>query len=185
MNSSGDNWNVGDSDAYDVDVQNIVAHEAGHWLVLSDLYADNNQDKTMYGVSGEKDLIKRSLASGDIAGIQTIYPIQTSVQNIMHVWSMTMTPSAGGANYFINTGVTVVDDKNTPVPAAVVYTDTVLPDGSKVSSNMETNNQGVATFKLKSKQTGLYTSTVTDITKEGWMYDSETIIETSLTIPVP
>ena len=42
LNSSGENWNAGDSAAYDVDVQNIVAHEVGHWLVLSDLYADNN-----------------------------------------------------------------------------------------------------------------------------------------------
>ena len=142
-------------------------------------------DKTMYGVSGEKDLIKRSLASGDIAGIQTIYPAQTSGQNIMHVANIAMTSSSGGANYFINTGVSVADNNNTPVPAAIVYIDTILPDGSTVSSNVETNNQGIATFKLKSKLTGPYISTVTDITKDGWTYNPGNIITTSLTIPVP
>jgi len=65
------------SDAYDVDVQNIMTHEAGHWLVLGDLYASYNTDKTMYGYSGEFELMKRSLTSGDSAGIQKIYPGST------------------------------------------------------------------------------------------------------------
>lgn len=60
--------------AYDVDVQNIMTHEAGHWLVLGDLYATYNSEKTMYGYAAELELQKRSLTSGDLAGIQKIYP---------------------------------------------------------------------------------------------------------------
>jgi hypothetical protein len=72
---AGETWNVNDtSTAYDVDVQNIMTHEAGHWLVLGDLYATYNSEKTMYGYSGEFELKKRSLTSGDLAGIQKIYP---------------------------------------------------------------------------------------------------------------
>ena len=31
-------WSEEQSSAYDVDVQNIMTHEAGHWLVLDDMY---------------------------------------------------------------------------------------------------------------------------------------------------
>jgi hypothetical protein len=62
------------SEAYDVDVQNIMTHEAGHWLVLGDLYNKPASTQTMYGISPEFELLKRSLESGDKAGIQEIYP---------------------------------------------------------------------------------------------------------------
>ena len=77
-------WPVGQaSSAYDVDVQNIMTHEAGHWLVLGDLYEDNPRFvtsdlyETMYGFASEFELQKRSLESGDEAGIQTIYGAQS------------------------------------------------------------------------------------------------------------
>lgn len=72
---AGESWTFGDeSAAYDVDVQNIMTHEAGHWLVLDDLYATYNSEKTMYGISAQLELKKRSLTSGDEAGIRKIYP---------------------------------------------------------------------------------------------------------------
>ena len=68
-------WGTPDTEApYNVDVQNIVTHEAGHWLMLGDLYNKPANDQTMYGRSAEFDLQKRSLESGDEAGIQEIYP---------------------------------------------------------------------------------------------------------------
>ena len=67
-------WMEGQSYAYDVDVQNIMTHEAGHWLVLDDLYQKPAGQQTMYGISAELELKKRSLENGDEAGIQEIYP---------------------------------------------------------------------------------------------------------------
>ncbi len=66
-------WTAGNSPAYDCDVQNIMAHEAGHWLCLNDLYNKPASTQTMYGISPEFELQKRSLESGDIAGVQAIY----------------------------------------------------------------------------------------------------------------
>jgi len=51
-----------------------MTHEAGHWLVLDDLYEGFNGAKTMYGLAGEFELNKRSLDNRDIVGIQAIYP---------------------------------------------------------------------------------------------------------------
>jgi hypothetical protein len=76
QNGSGDeDWDNGDTAGkYDVDVQNIATHEAGHWLLLGDMYNKPASEQTMYGRSAEFDLQKRSLQSGDIAGIIEIYP---------------------------------------------------------------------------------------------------------------
>ena len=63
---------TGDPNAYDV--QNIMTHEAGHWLLLEDLYTKKAREQTMYGYGVMGELKKRSLESGDVAGIGQIYP---------------------------------------------------------------------------------------------------------------
>lgn len=62
---------IGDSSSYDV--QNIVTHEVGHWLLLEDLYQKPAGYQTMFGYGSKGELKKRSLESGDLAGLQAIY----------------------------------------------------------------------------------------------------------------
>jgi len=76
VNTTGEDWTAGNTTAYDVDVQNIATHEAGHWLMLLDMYNKPANEQTMYGRSAEFDLQKRSLESGDIAGVLEIYPAE-------------------------------------------------------------------------------------------------------------
>ena len=52
------------------DVQNIAAHEAGHWLMLNDVSCS---EETMYRYAAPGETKKRTLGSGDIAGIEFIY----------------------------------------------------------------------------------------------------------------
>jgi len=59
------------------DVQSVCAHEAGHTLVLNDLYNAADKEETMYGYISLGEVKKRDLYSGDIAGIRYIYPIRT------------------------------------------------------------------------------------------------------------
>lgn len=56
-----------------MDLQNIVTHELGHSAGLSDLYNTSCSQETMYGYSTEGEVTKRSLESGDIKGITTLY----------------------------------------------------------------------------------------------------------------
>ena len=62
---------LGDTSAYDV--QNIMTHEAGHWLMLLDLYQWRTQKLTMYGYGVVGELQKRTLGLGDELGIDRIY----------------------------------------------------------------------------------------------------------------
>jgi len=56
------------------DVQDIMTHEAGHWLMLLDLYQKGASAQTMYGYGSTGELNARSLESGDLAGLRKIYP---------------------------------------------------------------------------------------------------------------
>jgi len=66
-------WGDADVDPTVMDLQNIVTHEFGHAVGLSDLYTSSCSAVTMYGYSGEGETIKRTLETADITGLQKMY----------------------------------------------------------------------------------------------------------------
>lgn len=56
------------------DVRSIYTHELGHWLSLFDLKMRMQSAQTMFGITAPGEIRKRTLALGDIAGLQTAYP---------------------------------------------------------------------------------------------------------------
>ena len=66
-------WGNAEFDPTVMDLQNIATHELGHALNLADIYDSTKSYLTMYGYSNNGDIEKRTLAAGDIAGIQKIY----------------------------------------------------------------------------------------------------------------
>ena len=60
-------------DASKMDFLNIFTHEQGHSTGLNDQYSGSCSLVTMYGYSTEGEIIKRTLESPDIKGIQTLY----------------------------------------------------------------------------------------------------------------
>jgi hypothetical protein len=79
-NSTGsyvDPYNLGISNAFDL--RNIGTHEAGHTLMLDDIYDDTGTDTrekllTAYGYGSYRELIKDTLQAGDYLGVNSIYP---------------------------------------------------------------------------------------------------------------
>jgi len=55
------------------DIQNIATHEAGHTLMLRDLYMSGASELTMYGYGSRGETKKISLGTVDINGIHSIY----------------------------------------------------------------------------------------------------------------
>lgn len=71
--NSAFSWGDGAADPAVMDVQNIATHELGHSAGMDDLYTTSCNLETMYGYSGEGDILKRDLNAGDIKGITTLY----------------------------------------------------------------------------------------------------------------
>ncbi|MEM0475834.1 MAG: matrixin family metalloprotease [Candidatus Norongarragalinales archaeon] len=56
-----------------MDFENIATHELGHGVGLNDLYDNKCSEQTMYGYAVEGETKKRSLESGDAAGVKALY----------------------------------------------------------------------------------------------------------------
>ncbi len=56
-----------------MDVQNIVTHELGHFLVLDDLSSPKTFDLTMYGFSDTGEIKSRTTGFGDELGVAELY----------------------------------------------------------------------------------------------------------------
>jgi hypothetical protein len=66
-------WGV-DGAADRFDIQNAATHEAGHILVLDDLYDPTAAERVMYGYIRKGETHKRALHRDDIASICALYP---------------------------------------------------------------------------------------------------------------
>lgn len=56
------------------DVQAVTTHEAGHTLVLGDLYKSQDAELTMFGYASLGEVKKRDLGAGDVLGVRKAYP---------------------------------------------------------------------------------------------------------------
>jgi hypothetical protein len=55
------------------DIRDIMTHEAGHWIMLGDLYNGKDSLLTMYGYGSTGEISKDTLAYGDELGVEAVY----------------------------------------------------------------------------------------------------------------
>ncbi|MGB7533299.1 MAG: hypothetical protein WA977_10070 [Halobacteriota archaeon] len=117
--------------------------------------------------------------------------VSEQAQNTMHVDSIDMWNTEVGLSgkYWIYTKVKIVDASNAAVVGATVYLNTTLPDSTNESDFGDTGDDGWTEddeFKYgKTETTGTYTSTVTNVAKDGWTYVPADNVETSNSTTVP
>jgi len=101
----------------------------------------------------------------------------------MSVAAIDMSSSSRGRNNTVTTVVTIEDENGEPVLGATVnlsMTGAVTSSGSSV-----TGADGTVSFSISSRNSGDYTSTVTNVTHSTLVYDASANLETSETLPVP
>jgi hypothetical protein len=106
--------------------------------------------------------------------------------NVMYVSQFRMSYNQPKPGKYVAIGGVQIREMSGPrVPDAVVSAEWTLPDSSVVPGSATTNAQGIATFQVKSTQTGTYTLCVTDVTKAGLTYDPTLNLTTCDTVVVP
>ena len=103
----------------------------------------------------------------------------------MHVASIDMFYEQKRAMYFVNSAVTIHDSTDQPVVVAEVAVRFIQPDGSQRDYTAVTGDDGAAAFKIRTKAAGTYQSTVTNVAKEDWDYDSTANVESSEQLTIP
>jgi hypothetical protein len=99
--------------------------------------------------------------------------ISTGSAETIHVQRIKMRYSlVGKTRYKVTAEVRIVDDNNQAVSGATVYVLWTLPNGTDEQES-ETKTTGTARFTVSSTQTGSYEICVTDVVKEGWLYDPD------------
>jgi hypothetical protein len=152
-----------------------------HSITLTDLI----QETTYYYEVQSTDQ-EGNTATDNNNGSYYTFTTEAEPNNIMHIYSIDMWYEQAGVNYYIYTKVKIVDSSDNAVDGAAVYIETTLPDSSKISDDDITGSDGTVTFSYgKTKITGTYTSTVTNVVKTEWTYDPDSNVETSEQLQVP
>ena len=125
----------------------------------------------IYNVEGTYT-VNLTVADGDGATSEDSAAAVVTLANTIFVYSIDMWNTAAGRNHFIYTMVTIRDSEEAPMPEAMVTLETTLPDNSIISDSGSTNDDGIVTFKLRSRQTGMYGSEVINVVKTNWRYDT-------------
>ena len=130
--------------------------------------------------------IARALHEGILAYFDGQEPPPTPEPGgAMHVAAVEMELRYKGRNALLDTTVVIQDSDGQAVSGALVWVTTMQPDGSTVDYSGTTGDGGSVTFTLRTRQAGLYTSTVTGVQKAGWSYDAGANVETANSLEVP
>ena len=102
--------------------------------------------------------------------------VNVTVQNTvasgtMHVSAINMSYTSQGPNRTVYTAVTIVDENGAPVAGATIDISLAIPGAGTATGSAITGADGTATFSYKSKNTGTYTATVTNVSHSSYTYD--------------
>ena len=111
---------------------------------------------------------------------------QAPAQDSVHVESIALRyVDLGSGRYSVQSTLRIRDQDGQLVPAATVSSEWTLPNGVSRLQNATTNTLGIARFRLTSRLTGVYEFCVSDVVKDGFVYDPSMNGETCDVITVP
>jgi hypothetical protein len=106
-------------------------------------------------------------------------------QDTLHVQAIKMKYLERNGKYAVFSTLRILDQDNQPISEALVSGEWTLPDGSTAAQEAPTSFRGIARYRVKSTQTGLYGFCVTDVVKAGYVYDPDQNGETCDELVVP
>jgi len=166
----------------------VTIEETGQLATTGDngAYAISDVEGGTYNITAVKDGYSSQTMTVPVDADTTVdFTLEEITEELqeLHVNSIDMWYRPAGPNRFVSTKVEIFSSDSATVSGATVYLKTTLPDDSIILSSGDTADDGTITFEIKSRQTGTYTSTVTNVVKDGWKYNPEgTETSESLTV---
>lgn len=151
-------------------------------LLVQNIYDDPIQNMINDGCSN-LNCRRGEIANSIHQGILNYFDFVSS--GSMHVSAIEMSYDTKARNYFVYSQITIVDEDNNSVPGAYLTVSLIQPDGDEISITEISGVDGVVTFKFRSNQTGLYETIVTNVSKDGWIYDYSANVESSENLEIP
>lgn len=178
-------WNANSEP--DLDHYNIYRNGVKIAETTSTSYADTGlQPSTTYtyevsavdtsGNEGQKSNPVSATTQEGSANVMYVYAIDMWYQPV-YWWIFLL-------GYDVYTKITVHDGNGSPLAGVTVYLDMTLPSGSHATGSADTGTDGTVTFRYQRGSSGTYISTVTNLVKTGYTYDSSMNIETSESITI-
>ncbi len=122
---------------------------------------------------------------GDWGPFSAVFLDVTAGANTVHVDGIKLRYRERIGRYLVISALRILDQNGQRVAEAAVDVEWTLPDGSQESQQALTNVRGLARYRVKSMQSGVYQICVTDVTKDGYVYDPTQNEETCDTLTVP
>ncbi|MCB9418536.1 MAG: S8 family serine peptidase [Ardenticatenaceae bacterium] len=110
--------------------------------------------------------------------------LQASSGTAMHAAGIDMSYTLQGKNFNLYTAVTIVDEFGVPVTGADVALTIETPGGSLVADSGVTDDSGIITFRLRTRQPGRYEATITGVTHAELEYQPDANAETSASLTI-
>ena len=138
-------------------------------------YVDTN---VAFDVTGETAYVVTAVASSDLSSPRSYLniiltdPSLPSASTLLRSNEITLdVRSRRNAVNFTGT-VVVMDENHAPISGAAVSVEWTLPDGTALAQSGSSSGTGEASFKV-SGEGGIYTLTVTDISKGEYLFDPD------------
>ncbi len=151
-----------------------------HSIVLLDLIPETTYFFEVESTDGDGNM-----ATDDNSGSYYSFTTDSEPSNAMHVYSIDMWYTQAKNKYTIYSRIKIVDAGGNSAEGATVNIDLALPNTVVISMSDVTDSNGEVTCTYgPTPKTGTYITTITDVVKSGWIYNSEDNLETSETLSV-
>ena len=172
---------------------------AGAWVQVAKLTADDGAYYDRFGtsvsVSGDTALVGapgadvREPQSNDVGGHMDqgaayVYGLPEPTMHVQYIFMRYVELRPDRCRYTVQGIVRILDQHNAPVEGATVDAEWTYPSGTTLTQAQPTYRRGLAWFGILSIRPGTYQLCVTNVTKEGYVYDPDQNWETCDTITV-
>jgi hypothetical protein len=150
----------------------LMSHPAEAVLLATPIFSGGSFNND---ACADFDCRRGQIAQAIFEGTLSYFNGQTG--GAMHIAAIDMSYDQRRSTYFLDTAVSVQDVSDQPVSSAEVVVRITYPDDMMTVNTVVTGDDGVSSFRIRTRLTGTYQAEIVDVSKTNWLYDPEANID--------